>query len=202
MKTNRLERAKNAFTLIELLVVIAVIAILAALLLPSLSSAKRNSYSAVCMSNQRQINLDYTAQRQQNNQRLDQTDTWDWWAANVGRSTAAPIANTAAGNGSVSVGGVNNGAVSVPSDWICPAAPFLGTNSLDGATVDSAWYTIAGWGIGNWSVTISNRVGSYAFNWWLLDAALELHDPRGLPRTNDFRTENSGSAPLANAGFS
>jgi prepilin-type N-terminal cleavage/methylation domain-containing protein/prepilin-type processing-associated H-X9-DG protein len=50
-------RRKTGFTLIELLVVIAVIGILSSILLPSISKARDSARSAVCASNQRQINL-------------------------------------------------------------------------------------------------------------------------------------------------
>ena len=51
----RMEFHRRAFTLVELLVVIAVIAVLAALLLPSLSSAKHQSWDTNCLSNLKQI---------------------------------------------------------------------------------------------------------------------------------------------------
>lgn len=60
-------RGRRAFSLVELLVVIAVIAILAALLLPSLSKAKQQAYTAACQNNLRQLMIAVNAYVADNN---------------------------------------------------------------------------------------------------------------------------------------
>src|SRR3954467_11733946 len=67
MTTSRSSSARpRAFTLIELLVVIGIIAILVAIMLPTLSAARKRAGATQCMSNIRQLLTASIAYQQEN----------------------------------------------------------------------------------------------------------------------------------------
>lgn len=57
---------KRGFTLIELLVVVAIIAVLVAILMPSLSNARRQAKTVACSSQMRQIGIAFTMYQSEN----------------------------------------------------------------------------------------------------------------------------------------
>lgn len=61
---------RRAFTLIELLVVISIVALLMALLMPSLSRARKQAAGGVCLSNQRHLVLAWVVYAQDNDDKL------------------------------------------------------------------------------------------------------------------------------------
>jgi len=61
---------RNGFTLIELLVVISIIALLMAILIPTLSRAKKQAAAGVCLSNQRHLVLAWIMYAQDNDDNL------------------------------------------------------------------------------------------------------------------------------------
>ena len=102
---------QRGFTMIELLVVIAIIAILAALLLPVLTKAKSQAYTAVCMSNLKQLQLahylytyDHNDWFPRNNSEAsrDASRFVNWVGGILGYETGAPPNNFSALWGSVS----------------------------------------------------------------------------------------------------
>lgn len=168
---------RSAFTLIELLVVIAIIAILASLLLPAMARAKSKAHNVGCMSNLRQIALNYKMHSESNEDGLQGFADLAFW-------------RTAGQNGQA---------------WVCPAAPFRGikgkepTNPNPGSTtnwqqgwgwigtVDSAWSSMQTKGEyvdGVEKTSTTGRHGSYGVNSWL-----------GSGRPDGFLTEQSVVRP-------
>ena len=79
-----------AFSLIELLVVIAVIGILAALLLPTMSSAKKQAQGVQCLSNLRQIALGWQLYADENNNNYSANGSTGGSCPTVGENNLNP----------------------------------------------------------------------------------------------------------------
>lgn len=73
------KRNGRGFTLIELLVVVAIIAMLISMMLPTLGSARKQTRTTVCMSNQRQLAVAATTYATENDDWMNPLE--DWWSA-------------------------------------------------------------------------------------------------------------------------
>lgn len=75
-------KRRVGFTLVELLVVVAIIALIVALVLSIIPQIRRQSMSAVCLSNQRQLFIGFNQYYGDNSGRFMGVDTgltaWDW----------------------------------------------------------------------------------------------------------------------------
>lgn len=104
---------RRSFSLIELLVVVAILAILMAMLLPTLSAARRQARQVKCASNLRQLGIGLHLYGQDNKDLLMPLSYWDqfpviyWWGVDAEqgvwheRGMIAPYLNAGLGIGSL-----------------------------------------------------------------------------------------------------
>ncbi|AQT67291.1 putative major pilin subunit [Anaerohalosphaera lusitana] len=95
----------KGFTLIELLVVIAIIALLMSIMVPALSVVKEKATGAVCLGNQRGLIQSYILYCNDNQDRLANSNTWNWDTATKTTDAwvAAPLTETLQWRGNAGV---------------------------------------------------------------------------------------------------
>lgn len=154
-------RIRRAFTLVELLVVISIIALLLAILIPTLSKARKQAKAVVCKSNLKQWGLMYGMYCDDNHGYFFSGQLKDSWVAgsNFGRYwrvTMKPYSQN-------------------PGMWLCPETikpQANGDMPLKGSPVETAW-------------EFEGDIGSYGLNGWVLNPPANTTDVYGRTPVSD-----------------
>lgn len=180
---------RHAFTLIELLVVVTIITVLIAILLPSLSKARRLARYVVCLSNHKQVGTALLMYSNDN-------------------STKFPGCPTNGGSGGpylYSYNGSNNVAKDLYkyvgkqlAVFMCPAVPHAGVPDISVPNPDGRWHF---WYMANFAktgyVSPVSRATDNANSALFSEAALDVGPSWGNLRVNhtQFGAEFPGSTP-------
>ena len=193
-----LANRRLAFTLVESLVVIAVIALLAALLLPALSRAKQKAHAAVCLSNQRQINLNVRFWLDEDGGHFGGLGLRDWYWQEFGRKEMGWLCPSAL------KGSLEGDPQQYPFGVGTGNSVWTGAGTVNSARTVPMWYDPDARNNGRTSRWTWRRAdGGYAANWWVLHA--DLPDDIGRvptphwdrPESFAFTTESQVVQPMA-----
>ncbi|HBG26543.1 MAG: hypothetical protein A2Y10_01100 [Planctomycetes bacterium GWF2_41_51] len=175
MNTN-VKRSYNGFTLVELLVVISIIALLLAILMPSLSKAKKLATDVTCRSNLKGIDLLYGVYLQQNN---DRYPTSYRFTTGIGMPENSPMLDCW-----YSAIWKNSGKNNDAKFFLCPAAtkPEVNGQGHPVASYDASYfqkglphfsYGHNDWVLSRWNMPNESGLSAYAKTTGFPDAATE-----------------------------